>query len=58
MDEHIEENAEKNWDRLKAAVSELSTGVGGLDNVESNPSSITEELERNIYGTNACETSD
>lgn len=50
MDEHIEENTEKYWDRLKTAVNDLSPGVEGLDNVESNPSSITEELEKNIHG--------
>ena len=50
MDEHVEEKVEKNWDRLKTAVNELSSGVRGLDNVESNPSSITEELERDIHG--------
>lgn len=50
MDEHIEENTEKYWDRLKTAVDELSFGVAGLDNIESNPSSITEKLEKNIHG--------
>ena len=50
MDEHIEENTEKYWERLKAAVNELTTGVEGLDNVESDPSSITEQLGKSIHG--------
>lgn len=50
MDEHIEENSERNWDRLKGAVNELSTGVRDLDNLESNSTSITNDLETNING--------
>jgi len=50
MDEHIEESTEKYWDGLQTAVNQLSTGVEGLDKVESNTSSITMDLEKNIHG--------
>lgn len=50
MDEHIEESTEKYWDGLQTAVDQLSTGVEGLDNIESNTSSITMDLEKNIHG--------